>query len=160
MRRALSICIVAGAALATVLIGNAFYPRAASLVGNQYYSGDLPRSTPLEWLLFPDDTRYAPAFMESAFSTLRRGMTIDDVKAALGDPLQITEATDVSPLRTYVVEHGRRTLVNDRGINKDISIVIYYYALPGPQFKKYYVRNVTFDSSGHVVRITGGFHGD
>lgn len=122
MRRAL---IVVGAAVATVL-GMAISVALTRL--------ESPKDQLLTLAFGDDGTVYAPGYSESAFRSIRLGMTTEQVKAILGAPL--AEGKD---------ENG--------------APVIWRYSA-SPRKGNYHYRGVRFDAKGNVVERIAEFYVD
>lgn len=102
---------------------------AAGIVAARH--GDDAAEAALHLLL--DDTEYAPDFDEARFATLARGMSEDEVLAAVGQPLEASTARD-----------GRRNARYTRS----------------PSDSNYEVRAVVYDPSGVVSEIVSSYYVD
>ena len=87
----------------------------------------------LPWL-YSHDTRYAPLYPEEAFRAVRAGATEEEIRTALGDPLDRTR-----------LEDGR---------------ILWHYTKPGPQTQDFLVRIVEFDAARRVLRTHAEFYVD
>lgn len=85
-------------------------------------------------LLYSHDTQYAARYREGAFRALRPGGTEEDVRAALGDPLDETK-----------LEDGR---------------IMWHFTKPGPKTRDFFLRIVEFDPAKRVVRTHAEFYVD
>ena len=78
--------------------------------------------------LFEDRTEYAPAYSENKFKSVDKGMSKDDVRASLGEPL------------------GREIYTN--GVYRE-----YWRYTKGPPDSSYWSRVITFDQRGIVQDV-------
>jgi outer membrane protein assembly factor BamE (lipoprotein component of BamABCDE complex) len=85
-------------------------------------------------LLYSHDTRYAALYREEAFRSVRPGVTEEEIRTALGDPLEKTR-----------LEDGR---------------FMWHYTKPGPKTQDFLVRIVEFDAARRVLRIHAEFYVD
>ena len=79
-------------------------------------------------------TAYAPGFREEVFRSLKKGISEEDVRRALGEPLL---------KRTF--PDGQR---------------IFYYSQQGTPRDNYLVRNVVFDAQGRLLALHTEFYVD
>jgi hypothetical protein len=85
-------------------------------------------------LFYSHDTQYAARYREEAFRAVKAGATEEDIRTALGDPLDKTR-----------LEDGR---------------VMWHYTKPGPKTQDFLVRIVEFDAAGRVLRTHAEFYVD
>jgi len=85
-------------------------------------------------LLYSHDTQYGALYREEAFRAVKPGATEDEIRTALGEPL------DKSRL-----EDGRS---------------MWHYTKPGPKTQDFLVRIVEFDAARRVLRTRAEFYVD
>lgn len=127
------VVIMAGSSLAAIVV---------ALLS--YYAADRPRSTPIVYLAFPDDTNFATGFSEARFNEIHKGMTQDEVIQKLGRPLKDTEVPAQSESASGPSKRWR----------------VYSYSEAGPRHDNYYIRRIVIDSEGHVVDVVSTFYSD
>ncbi|HEY2092420.1 MAG TPA: outer membrane protein assembly factor BamE [Thermoanaerobaculia bacterium] len=85
-------------------------------------------------MICPERTRYASAYREEAFRSVKPGMTEHDVQRSLGEPLL------------------RKTFPDGE--------TVWYYSKQSTERDNYFVRNIVFDQRGRVVRCDAEFYMD
>lgn len=85
-------------------------------------------------LLYSHDTQYAALYREEAFRAVKPGATEEEIRTALGDPLDKTR-----------LEDGR---------------FMWHYTEPGPKTQDFLVRIVEFDAARRVLRTHAEFYVD
>jgi hypothetical protein len=142
------------------LLGLATIVALATMCG-LYYSRDLPRSSPLLWIAFPDDTKFGSGFRESEFVKIQQGTRREQVIARLGEPLIVAEFRDELFVRRILVakqEVVDRSEHVDPEANADEWRL--EYSQPGARFENYHVRTVTIGEDGTVARTHASFYSD
>jgi hypothetical protein len=85
-------------------------------------------------LLYSHDTQYAPLYQEAVFRGVIRGQNKEEVRTALGEPLEKTR-----------LEDGR---------------TLWHYTKPGVKTQDFLVRIVEFDAADRVLRTHAEFYID
>jgi hypothetical protein len=82
---------------------------------------------------FSESTRYARDYIEKGFRAITKGMSETDVRSKLDNPLYVRRVD---------------------------STTVWYYSERQDQRDNYVIRNVVFDSGGHVVERQAEFYFD
>ncbi|MBX7106232.1 MAG: hypothetical protein K1X57_19300 [Gemmataceae bacterium] len=96
------------------------------------------------WYLVIDSTEYAPGYSESAFQSIREGMTKAEVEQRLGKPFEVRPSTP-HVMRWYGPPGSR--IHDDGGISPPV----------GRDYSE--IAIVQFDEAGLVAAGSGGYHG-
>lgn len=85
-------------------------------------------------LFYSHDTQYGALYREKAFRMVKRGATEEEIRTALGEPLEKGK-----------LEDGES---------------IWHYTKPGPKTEDFLVRIVVFDAAGQMLRTHAEFYVD
>jgi hypothetical protein len=112
------------------------------------------------FVLSHEDTKFAPGYSEFGLSSIKLGMTGEEVSQILGVPLRkdfLTDSIHNTVTRSWFINGTESTYIDPPTLDGPQR---WWYSLQSDDTKNYKVRVLDFDSANRVIKNTQDYYVD